>query len=178
PKIVEGPSQIEEIANVTAISKNLAVTSQGLIYNLLSRGFLQDNLGDVIAVSGAVSRHVIALKGDGTVWAWGHNDLGQLGNGTFENSDLPVIVKNLTEVVAISANYDYNLALTKDGTVWFWGFEGREGEALRGRNIPVRIEGLTDVVLICAHNESLVMRKDGTHWVFNAKEKIPQSVPF
>jgi len=37
-------------------------------------------------------RHTIVLKDDGTVWAWGHNDLGQLGNGTFEDSSIPMRV--------------------------------------------------------------------------------------
>ena len=69
----------------------------------------------------------MALDKDGTVWAWGLNTYGQLGNNTTTGSSLPVQVKiangdlNLTNVVSISAGYQHNIALRKDGTVWAWG---------------------------------------------------------
>ena len=36
--------------------------------------------------------HIVALKSDGTVWAWGHNEQGQLGDGTTTNRSTPVQV--------------------------------------------------------------------------------------
>ena len=65
-------------------------------------------LTDIIFVS-AGSNHTLALRKDGTVWAWGLNTYGQLGNNTTTGSSLPVQVKiangdlNLTNVVSISA---------------------------------------------------------------------------
>ena len=69
-----------------------------------------------------------ALAKDGTVWSWGYNYHGQLGNGTKANSSLPVKVKigdgsvDLTGVVSIAAGYYNSFAVRKDGTVWSWGY--------------------------------------------------------
>ena len=65
--------------------------------------------------------HSLALKSDGTVWAWGQNERGQLGDGTTSNRSTPVQVSNLTGVIAIAAGDSQSLALKSDGTVWAWG---------------------------------------------------------
>ena len=178
PAIVDGPRKIEGISNVISVHKELALTIDGKIYDLFSKEILQHTLRDAAAVSGSRNRHIIVLKKDGTVWGWGANDLGQLGNGTFIGTDVPTQVKNLTDVAAISANYDYNLALKKDGTLWFWGFAGRQGDTLIGLNTPVKVEGLKDIVLIYAAAECFVMREDQTYWTFSAHDRIPRQVQF
>ena len=65
--------------------------------------------------------HTLALLNDGTVVAWGLNDWGQLGDGTTTKSYLPVPVKGLSGVTAISASFSHNLALLGDGTIRAWG---------------------------------------------------------
>ena len=82
------------------------------------------SLSGVTAVSGG-SSYSLALKNDGTVWAWGSNSSGQLGTGNTTNSKVPVQVPSLSGVIAIAAgtsglNY-HSLALKADGTVWAWG---------------------------------------------------------
>ncbi len=178
PTVVEGPRRIEGISTAVSIYKNLALTMDGKIYHMASLECLQDSLRDVIAISGVPERHVIALKRDGTVWGWGENNLGQLGNGTFVDSEAPTQVKNLTDIVEISANYDFNLALKKDRTVWFWGFAGRQGDTLIGLNTPVQIQGLENAVLIYAAANCLTMKDDGTYWTFYYDKRIPTQVPF
>jgi len=76
--------------------------------------------------------HALALRSDGTVWAWGVDDMGQLGNGiSKEFSNLPVEVVGpggrgyLTHVVAIAAGGKFSLALRSDGTVWAWGINNQ-----------------------------------------------------
>ena len=59
-------------------------------------------LSDVVAIA-AGRRHSLALKADGTVWAWGNNTDGQLGDGTTTDRLTPVQVSGLSDVVAIAA---------------------------------------------------------------------------
>ncbi len=65
--------------------------------------------------------HSLGLKADGTLWAWGWNSSGQLGNGSFSNSFSPVQVGSARNWTAISAGGEHSLALKADGTLWAWG---------------------------------------------------------
>jgi alpha-tubulin suppressor-like RCC1 family protein len=64
--------------------------------------------------------HSLILKSDGTVWATGGNQYGQLGDGTTTNRSTPVQA-NITSVVYVAAGKHHSLALKSDGTVWAWG---------------------------------------------------------
>lgn len=123
--------------------------------------------GDFIAVEGG-GYHTLALNDDGTVWAWGDNTYGQLGDGTNKDcSYSPIRVLGLTDIIAISTRSDHNLALKSDGTVWAWGTntygELGDGNVLTTSNIPVQVTGLTDVISVSAgRNFSLALKSDGT----------------
>jgi alpha-tubulin suppressor-like RCC1 family protein len=78
-------------------------------------------LPDVIRATGG-HQHSLALKNDGTVWAWGLNNYGQLGDGTTTNKLSPVQVSGLTGIIDIQAGWYHSLALKNDGTVWAWGW--------------------------------------------------------
>src|SRR5262249_50383767 len=77
-------------------------------------------LTNVIALDGG-GGHSLALEQDGTVWAWGGNTEGELGDGTTTDRSAPVKVLGLSDVAAISAGLSHSLALNRDGTVWTWG---------------------------------------------------------
>lgn len=77
-------------------------------------------LSGVIAIAGG-GYYSMALKGDGTVWTWGNNYFGELGNGTTTYSPIPVPVNGLTGVTVIAGGGYHALALKGDGTVWAWG---------------------------------------------------------
>ncbi|MFF7179452.1 hypothetical protein [Streptomyces sp. NPDC008121] len=98
-------------------------------------------LGQVIAVE-AGYHHSVALAADGTVWAWGSNATGQLGDGTYVSRRAPVRVGSLTGVTALSAGRLHTLALRSDGTVWAWGYNG-QGQlgngTTTGSNVPVQV---------------------------------------
>ena len=65
-----------------------------------------------------------AVGAPGTVWAWGYNSFGQLGDGTTTDRHTPVQVNGLTGVVAIGAGSYWGLAVNSDGPVWTWGNNG------------------------------------------------------
>src|SRR5712691_8180800 len=94
--------------------------------------------GQRIVTLSAGSDHVLAIRKDGSVWAWGGNNSGQLGDGTFNASATPVAVMEsattpLTKVMAIAAGWQFSLALKDDGTVWAWGgnVNGELGDGTR-----------------------------------------------
>lgn len=116
----------------------------------------------------------VAVKYDGSVWVWGQNTYGQLGNGTYTNSQKPTPVHGLNDVISVSCGDSHVLALKKDGTVWSWGLNSRgqlgDGTTTK-RNIPEQIQGLTDIVLISsAGTYSLALSKDGTVWEWGGME--------
>ena len=90
-------------------------------------------LTGVVAIA-AGGHHSLAVKSDGTVWAWGCNDYGQLGDGTTTNRLTPVQTSGLAGVgfTAIAAGGAHSLAVKSDGTVWAWGWNA--GGATRRRD--------------------------------------------
>ena len=74
-----------------------------------------------------------ALRSNGTVWAWGYNGNGRLGDGTASQRLSPVQVPGLSNVLAIAAGADSGYALKNDGTLWAWGYNGY-GELGDGTN--------------------------------------------
>jgi alpha-tubulin suppressor-like RCC1 family protein len=129
---------------------------------------------DAVAVA-AGHTHACALKSDGTVWVWGLNDRGQLGNGSkVEKSALPVQVRTpdgkgfLNDVTAIAAGVGHCLAVREDGTVLAWGENvvGQVGDGTTtDRFLPVKVEGVKDVASVGAGwHFSFAVCKDGSLW--------------
>ncbi|MBK9047688.1 MAG: hypothetical protein IPL74_13590 [Bacteroidetes bacterium] len=127
-------------------------------------------LSNVIAIAGA-AEHTLALLSNNTVWAWGSNSNGQLGNGTTNDSPTPVQVLNLTGIVSIATGLDHSIALKADGTVWAWGF-GSYGQIGNGTNngtntIAAQATGLNGVTAIeGGYGHSLAVRSNGTVWAW------------
>ncbi|WP_323390235.1 RCC1 domain-containing protein [Myxococcus qinghaiensis] len=116
--------------------------------------------------------HSLALRSDGTVWSWGGNTFGQLGNGTTRPRPFPVRVWRLFDIRALGAGEMHSLALKSDGTVWSWGnnLNGQLGDgSTTSRPVPVPVPGLTNAVAIAAgFSHSLVLKSDGTVWAYGA----------
>ncbi len=114
--------------------------------------------------------HILALRTDGTVWAWGENFVGQLGNTAAIESTLPMPVDGIAGAVAVAAGSYHSLALLADGELRAWGnnSSGQLGDGTNtGRSTPTRVQGLTDVVAIAADVVStLALKRDGTVWAW------------
>ena len=126
--------------------------------------------GSVVQVAGG-GNHSLALMADGTVWAWGANQIGQLGQGIASISETLVQVVGLTDVTYIAAGSNHSFALRADGTVWSWGGNslGQLGDGMVHvpRFTPVQVSGLIDVIAISTMvDHSLAVRADGTAWMW------------
>ena len=113
---------------------------------------------------------VLALKSDGTVWGWGINNQGQLGDGTTTDRSRPVQTSGLTNVTAVAAGFFYSLALKSDGTVWTWGYGGGINSTVGViRTTPVQLTGITNVIALAAGGAHVLMLKsDKTLWAVGA----------
>jgi alpha-tubulin suppressor-like RCC1 family protein len=113
--------------------------------------------------------HTLVLKPDGTVWAFGANGYGQLGDGTSTPRSTPVEVSGLTDIVAVAAGANHSLAITSTGNLYLWGYNayGQLGDATTtNRNAPIQ-SSLTNVVAIAAGNyHSLALRSNGDVYAF------------
>jgi alpha-tubulin suppressor-like RCC1 family protein len=182
------PEKVTDLDNIKAISGHFALKNDGTIGLLDEEGIIPgwggyiSGIQDVKALQNVWRTHTVILKTDGTVWAWGRNKSGALGDGTFNDSSVPVQAKNLTDIIAISANGARCLALKNDGTVWFWGLVDLDWDnnIFITQNTPQKIDNLRNVthIFAAAAVESLVKKSDGTYWMFTFKELIPYQVPF
>lgn len=119
--------------------------------------------------------HTLAHKADGTVWAWGLNDTGQLGNNTLTDSVTPVLVQGLTDVTAVTAGNSHNMALKADGTVWAWGSDYLGNGTTNKSLIPVLVPGLTNVKTISTgYLHTVALKYDGAvvTWGDNSAGKL------
>ncbi|MCL1809985.1 MAG: stalk domain-containing protein [Clostridiales bacterium] len=126
----------------------------------------------VATVSGRES-HSLAVKTDGSLWTWGDNTSGQLGDGTAFSSYAPV--KIMDGVVAVSAGGAHSLAIKADGSLWAWGnnSSGQLGDGTSGvansKLTPVKImDGAAAVSAGYLHN--LAIKTDGSLWAWGNNE--------
>lgn len=197
------PTQVPGITDATAISAgtrhSMALRSDGTV---LAWGYNYDGqvgdgtggtanqyrstpvpvvgLQDVAAIS-AGSDFSLALKNDGTVWAWGKNTAGQLGLGTFGGTHgRPAQVPGLAGVVQIDASEDgFSLARKSDGTVSAWGYNqfGMLGDGTVSTNdqkanpTVTQVKDLTDVIDIATGAyHSVALKSDHTVWSWGWNE--------
>jgi alpha-tubulin suppressor-like RCC1 family protein len=128
-------------------------------------------LGTGVVQVSAGGSFSLALTSAGTVWAWGLNFFGVLGDGTETTSLTPVRVTGLSGIIQVVAGGDHALALGSNGTVWAWGCDlyGQLGDGMPSsmQFTPVKVPGLTGVTKIAAGESfSLALRSDGTVWAW------------
>ena len=114
--------------------------------------------------------YVLALRSDGTVWAWGENKYGQLGDGTSEAKEIPSKINGLEEIVDITAGDGYAYAVDSDGKVYGWGQHNlKDKEGVYDSNIlPHEVMStINDCIRIdTADDYTFVMTNSGDIYVF------------
>jgi alpha-tubulin suppressor-like RCC1 family protein len=182
------PVQVAGLSGVVAIAggtyHSLAIKSDGTLWawgnggrGRLGNGSFQSantapiqvsGLTGVVAVDGGFE-HSLAVKSDGTVWAWGRGIEGELGQGAFADSATPVQVSGLAGAVSVAAGAFHSLALKSDHTVRAWGsgFYGQLGNGIfylagpYGTSVPVQASSLPATEVIAAgYQHSLALRID------------------
>ena len=120
---------------------------------------------------GGLRSHTMVIKTDGSLWAWGDNDRGQLGNNTAISRHAPV--KIMDDVVSVSAGGSFSMAIKTDGSLWGWGENGRgqlgDGTAIT-RFRPERL--LENVVAVTAGADyTMAITSDGKLWGWGQNQR-------
>ncbi|HQF79165.1 MAG TPA: chromosome condensation regulator RCC1, partial [Spirochaetota bacterium] len=115
--------------------------------------------------------HTVAIKSNKTLWAWGYNSSGQLGDGTIENKLSPVRIGVSTDWASVSCGRDHTIALKLDGTLWTWGNNGfgQLGDGTTGSNksSPVQIGSSTDWASVsCGISHTVAIKSNGSLWAW------------
>lgn len=200
------PVQAEGLSGVTAISAgkdhSLALKNDGTVwawgynaYGQIGEGSLNytgsavpilvNGLNGITAISSGGS-HCLALQGNGTVWAWGENSHGILGDGTNESRFTPVKSK-INDIKAFNAGTNHALAVKSDGGVWAWGYNykgqlGTGGVSLNDQGMvsfgpeadnynPDIVRGVSDMKAVAAGgSHSVALASDGTVWAWGSND--------
>ncbi len=120
------------------------------------------------------AREVITLLADGSVWTWGYNQNGQLGDGSQNNNSMPGQVLGpggtgfLNNVTMVMGGELHNVALKSDGTVWAWGSDVTDqlGDGGTTNSLwPKQVSGLSGVTKLGSRGyHSVAVESDGTVW--------------
>jgi alpha-tubulin suppressor-like RCC1 family protein/predicted GH43/DUF377 family glycosyl hydrolase len=168
PKSIgSGTNNVNAAENVTGLTTNtsynfrvVATNSSGTVYGL-NQAF--------VTLSSTVSEtdwamimggefHTLAVKNDGTLWAWGENSHGELGVGDSVSRTIPTQVGAETNWSKVAVGSGYSIGLKNNGTLWAWGdnLEGQLGlgSSVTGTNAPTRVGTRTDWTSIGAGGHS------------------------
>lgn len=181
------PRQLTAISNVAAVSGPALLLrdgTAGLITNVPIGLFTPaPGLNGVVAVAASPSAggslFALALKADGSVWAWGSNrDFGLGVGASVTQSDVPLQVPGLPKIASIAVGPSMAAAIDTTGAVWTWG-QNESGQLGDGttlsRPIPTRIGGLSNASRIALGSSHAVAATTDGHlwsWGSNASGKL------
>jgi alpha-tubulin suppressor-like RCC1 family protein len=196
------PSQIPGLSGIAQISANqntiFALKTDGAAagiiwswgvnrYGILGDGTFSNRatpvpvvgMTDVIMVAGGgADRHAVAVRNDGTIWTWGDNPWGQLGDGTStaRQKPGPAFVPFPNRVISLTAGSGFSLAVQRPPTggsiTWAWGLNdvGRLGDGTTSTaSTPVR-NLVSDAVMVAAQNgaHALAVSSDARVWAWGS----------
>ena len=116
------------------------------------------------------NNYSIGIKSNGTIWSWGYNNYGQLGNGSYTSYSYPIQIGNDTDWALLSCGSDHTSAIKTDGTLWAWGYNnyGQLGNSENtDHNYPLQIEtGTNWATVSCGGNHTIAIKADRTLWAW------------
>ncbi|GMK38016.1 hypothetical protein PCCS19_10700 [Paenibacillus sp. CCS19] len=111
---------------------------------------------------------MLAVGEDGSLWAWGDNSYGQLGDGTYVSKSAPVRIGNGKDWIDASAGNHFSIGIKKDGSLWIWGADlssgnGHNSTSMRDQLTPLRYGKDNNWVKISVGNSGgAALKQDGT----------------
>src|SRR3990170_1798433 len=157
---------------LNALTRAWGLKAGLLFFTLLMTAFPSGATGETVKSQiAAGSYHTLAIKSDGTLWAWGYNYSGQLGDGTTSNKTTPVQIGTGTNWSQIAAGGYHSLAIKSDGTLWAWSGNSfgqlGDGTSRDYKTTPVQIGTGTNWSQIAAGDyHTLAIKSDGTLWAW------------
>jgi alpha-tubulin suppressor-like RCC1 family protein len=116
----------------------------------------------------AGDNHGLAIREDGTLWAWGSNQYGQVGNGSPFSQLSPVQIGTATWK-SVAAGSGHTVAIRQDGTLWAWGQNstGQLGTGSTQQDVPVQVGTAADwQAVACGATHTLALKMDGSLWTW------------
>lgn len=115
--------------------------------------------------------HSLAIRTDGTLWAWGDNEFGELGDNTRVSKNIPTQIGTESNWSKVAAGSDFSLAIKTDGTLWAWGTNTGgvlgTGTTASFLSVPTQVGTATNWQSIVARfNHSLALKSDGSLWAW------------
>jgi alpha-tubulin suppressor-like RCC1 family protein len=118
--------------------------------------------------------HAVGLKKNGTIWCWGANYAGQLGNGTIDDSSSPIQEITFSTWLVSSAGLNHSAAIRSDNTLWIWGanYEGQLGlDMLDNRSVAVQVGTDVGWVFVSAGSaNTAAIKNDGSLWMWGLND--------
>ncbi|MCL2046169.1 MAG: stalk domain-containing protein [Oscillospiraceae bacterium] len=127
-------------------------------------------MDNVVSVHAGLEYSIYAIKTDGSLWAWGNNDFGQLGDGTTTSSNSPI--KIMDNVSTVSSGAAFTMAVKTDGSLWAWGNnnQGQLGDGTTTNRLsPVWIMNSVASVS-CGGSHALAVKTDGSLWAWGSND--------
>lgn len=110
----------------------------------------------------------LAIKSDGTLWGWGSNNYGQLGDGTTTQRSQPTQAGTATDWAKVSSGLHYSAGIKSNGTMWIWGGDGNNVSMIPGGAqslIPLQVGTDTNwKEVFCTNYFTLALKTDNTLW--------------
>ncbi|MEA3392263.1 MAG: hypothetical protein U9Q91_04725 [Candidatus Marinimicrobia bacterium] len=174
------PTDVDDFDNIIQLSGLLALNEEGVLCEIpdyenrdLELGGLHSDsiISDVVYVQNKASVYTIILKKDSTVWSWGRNSSGYLGNGTLIDNSYPNRIDSLTHIISISIEGSRCLALNANGEVYYWGLKylDLDNNIKTCQTTPKLLSCINNIQMIKAGggSNSILINKDGSCWEFN-----------
>ena len=188
--------KIEELKNkkIVNVSNNLILLEDGSIYNIADNELINYNQPKLILKGKNIEKisagkwHTVALDENGKVYTWGYNGDGQLGDGTNNDSNIPICISDIStsplnkvKIKEISAGKYHTVAIDEEGKVYAWGrnSDGQLGDGTNNdSNIPICISDIfgnelynQKVLKISANGYwTIIIDKNGKIYIFGRNE--------